>query len=229
MTTQTLRQFIGHVKQGLARTSHYNVSFKRPTVVDENLFNQTAVEKILLFCEQTQLPGMNIQTSPVRTYGETIEMPNDRMFDPVTFTFYVDKEMKVKIFFDQWISNIQNGQSRQFNFYKDYVVDVAVEVYDVAENSRYKVELKEAYPKTISSVEMNYGGKDVMRVQVTMAYRYWTTSQMTNEVNSSGLKQPTGLGALIAKGMEVPNKLWNAYNTGDWQNTLKSMDLPTLF
>lgn len=228
-SNRTLRQFIGTVKQGLARTSHFNVSFPRPKCVDPNLFNDQVIQHVHLFCEQTQLPSLNISTTPIRTWGETREMPYDRMFDPVNLTFYVDKEMKVKLFFDQWISSIQDFQTRHITYYDDYTVQMDIQVFDVAENSRYQVSLMEAYPKTISAIEMNYGGKDVMRVQVTMAYRYWYTNEMTLVAGATGVKQPTGLGKLIADGMAIPNKIWNSYNSGDWQDALKSMDLPQLF
>lgn len=227
--SKTLNQFIGSVKGGLARTSHFAVSFVMPKCLDASRFGKDVLEKVLLFCEQTQLPGLNVATTPIRTWGETREMPYERMYEPITFTFYVDKEMKVKLFFDQWITSIQDNQTRHMNFYENYIVDVNVEVYDVADNSRYKATLFEAYPKTISAVEMNYGGKDVMRVQVTFAYRYWTTNQMSTVTSASGIIQPTGLGKIVADVMEVPNKIWNVYNTGDWQNALKSMDLPSLF
>lgn len=227
MSNKTLREFIGNVKQGLARTSHFGVSFNRPKCLDGNTFTGDLIQKVHLFCEQTQLPSLNVNTTPIRTWGETREMPYDRTFDPVNFTFYVDKEMRVKLFFDQWISSIQDYKTRHMSFYEDFTVDVNVEVFDVSGTSRYRVSLKEAYPKTISAVEMNYGGKDVMRVQVTFAYRYWETNRLTSVSSASGVNQQS-TSVVIPDSAVVPNKTFNASAT-DWQNTLKSLDLPQFF
>lgn len=222
MSNRTLQEFIGSVKQGLARTSHFSVSFNAPACIDANVFHPELIQKVHLFCEQTQLPSLNVNTTPIRTWGETREMPYDRTFDPVNFTFYVDKDMKVKLFFDQWISSIQEYSTRHMNFYVDYVVDVDIEVYDIEGNFTYKVSLIEAYPKTLSAVEMNYGGKEVMRVQVMFAYRYWETNQMTPVSGSVGVNEQFD-------SMELPNESDDLYTEQDWQNTLTSMDLPQQF
>lgn len=224
--SSTLQEFISNVKRGLAKTSHFSVSFNRPLCIPAGLFDDSTIQKIHLFCEQAPLPAMNIVTNPIRTWGEVREMPYDRMFDPVTLTFYVDADMKVKLFFDKWISSIQSYSTRRFNFYENYVVDLHVEVFDSAENSRYKATLVEAYPKTLSAIEMNYGGRDIMRVQVTMAYRYWYTQQMTS--NYMGGEDRTALGLDISSG-GIRNTVQQFLTTMDWQNVLRSADLPPLF
>lgn len=227
--SKTLQEFISNVKRGLAKTSHFSVMFNRPLCIPASLFDDITIQKIHLFCEQATLPAMNIVTSPIRTWGEVREMPYDRMFDPVTLTFYVDTDMKVKLFFDKWISSIQGYSSRQFNFYENYIVDLEVEVFDSGENSKYKVTLVEAYPKTLNAVEMNYNGKDIMRVQVTMAYRYWYTQQMTSNYMGGEDKSLFGIdiGDTFASALTDTSRQYAS--TFDWQNVLKSADLPPLF
>lgn len=226
--SKTLQDFISNVKRGLAKTSHFSVMFNRPLCIPAGLFDDMTIQKIHLFCEQATLPAMNVVTSPIRTWGEVREMPYDRMFDPITLTFYVDTDMKVKLFFDKWISSIQSHTTRRFNFYENYIVDLEVEVFDSAENSKYKVVLVEAYPKTLNAIEMNYNGKDVMRVQVTMAYRYWHTHQMTNDYtvtedrNQFGIDFDGMLSSALLNTSQYASSL-------DWQNILRSADLPTLF
>ena len=219
--SKTLQDFIGNVKRGLAKTSHFAVSFNRPLCIPAGLFDDSIIQKIHLFCEQASLPAMNVVTSPIRTWGEVREMPYDRMFDPIPLTFYVDTDMKVKLFFDKWISSIQSHSSRKFNFYENYVVDLDIEVFDSAENSKYKVTLVEAYPKTLNAIEMNYGGKDVMRVQVTMAYRNWYTTEMSNNYSGS---EDISLDSLDARA--VYSKISSITN---WQNVLQSIDLSQIF
>lgn len=209
MTTQ-LSQFISNVKDGMAKNTHYSVFITRPNVVPSTLYGNSELNRLMLFCESTQLPGLSVATAPIRTYGEIREMPYEKLFDSISLSFYVDKEMKVKYFFDEWISNIQNPTSRTFSYYDDYTTDIEIIVYDAAQNTRYRVVLYEAYPKTVAPVEMTYNGKDIMRTNVTLNYRYWESNLMTND-DYSGMKTPTGLAGLLASGMSIPNDFWNKY------------------
>lgn len=219
--TKSLKDFIGNVKDGLARNSHYSVFFNKPGVVASNLYENSTMERMLMFCEQTQLPGLNIATTQIRTYGEVRETPYERMFDPVNFNFYVDKEMKVKMFFDEWINGIQNSYTRTMNYYDDYTTNIEIIVYDVANYSRYKVTLYEAYPKAVNAIQLDYNNKDVMRLGVTMQYKYWRTNLMTNPVSSTA-----SLASPINDGFSIPNSYFNSFSefTASLQTSATNME-----
>lgn len=211
--TTPLTEFISNVKTGVARANHYAVDFALPTVVPTDLFSGVKLKKVFLFCEATQLPGLSINTAPIKTFGEIREMPYEKTFDNINMTFYVDKEMRVKYLFDQWISNIQNPQRRTFQYYNNYTTDINIYVQDTAQNSRYRVKLFECYPKSISAVEMSYNNKDVMRCQVSMNYKYWNSNLVTSG-NVSGLPS----GGLFGDILAIPNQWWN--NFVDFQKNL---------
>lgn len=152
-------------------------------------------------------------------------MPYEKMFEPVTMTFYVDKEMKVKLFFDEWLSNIQNPFTRTFAYYEDYISNIDVIVYDTQLNSRYKVSMYEAYPKSISAIQMDYNNKDVMRIQVTFQYKYWRTTMMTSPYGDKAAlapgQTPAALQSLLTSGVSIPNSYWNNYTK--FQNNVNSV------
>lgn len=231
--TTPLKDFIGNVKNGMARTNYYDVTFAKPQVVASSLYDNITLNRILLFCDQVQLPGLTMSTTPIRTFGEVREMPYEKLYDNITMSFYVDKEMKVKLFFDEWINGIQNPWTRTFAYYEQYTTDIKVIAYDVANNSRYLVTLYEAYPKVITPVQMDYASKDIMRIQVTMQYKYWKTEMMTNPAGAkSGMLLPGGLSGLLSQGLAIPNQFWNSYvnfqdtfqkatgGLSDWWNSL---------
>jgi hypothetical protein len=203
---KSLNDFIGQVKSGLANNNHYDIVIKKPKVVTSNLFNNETMQKILLFCDQTQLPGINISTTPIRHYGEAREMPYERLFDPVNLSFYVDREMKVKLFFDEWIQNIQNSYSRTFNYYKEYITDIDIITYDRGNLPQYKVTLYEAYPKTVSAIQLDYANRDVMKVAVTMQYKYWRSSLFTSATgNNRGNLLPAQFASVAKSGIQIPS------------------------
>lgn len=183
----SIKNFIAEIKsQGLARTNRFGVMFTPP-----NNVNPTHMRKLMLFCDQAVLPGVNYSTVQNRSFGEVREVPYEKLFDTAQMTFLVDKDMIVKGIFDQWIQSIQNPITRTFNYYNDYISNLTIEVQDINENTRYEVVLYEAYPKTISAINLSHDSKEVMKVVVTFQYKYWTSS--TIEQLPSGQKIGTNL------------------------------------
>lgn len=163
-----LNDFIAQVKtSGLARTNRYVVYISLPWETDASM------RDLLLFCDQVQIPGTNFNTSDMRTFGETRKAPYERLYEDVNMSFYVDKEMKNKIMFDYWLNQIQDPHTRTFNYYDDYVTDIVIEVQDLKDQSRYGIKLYEAYPKSLGAVQLDYAGKDIMKISVNFAYKYY--------------------------------------------------------
>lgn len=167
-----LNEFISQVKSsGLMRTARYSV-----------IIPDTDKGKLLgLYCDQVQLPGLNYNTAANITYGESREIPYGRMFDTLTMSFYVDNNMKIKRFFDRWLYSIQNPKDRTFNYYNDYVKSIQIVVEDLENNEKYSIMLRECYPKTVGSIALDYTSKDIMKLTVTMAYKYWEPIPLFNE------------------------------------------------
>lgn len=178
----SILDFIAEVKQrGMARTNRYLVEFQFP-----NSSGDTA-NLVSLFCEAVNLPGINVESTAAKVFGETREMPYNRTFDPVTFTFYVDSDMEVKAAFERWVMLVVNQNSRTVNYYNNYIKDVYISVLDIEDNMKYTLTLHEAYPKTMAAVGLDAGAKDVMRVSVTMQYKYWTSDASENVDNKTTL------------------------------------------
>jgi hypothetical protein len=130
------------------------------------------LQRVLLFCSDTQLPGINVSTTQVRSFGEFREAPYEKLYDNITMTYYVDQAMEVKTLFDSWTLLIQ-GKNRKFEYYDNYVTDIQIYVEDARDDSRYAVCLYECYPKSISPISIGYENKDVMKMQVSMNYKWW--------------------------------------------------------
>ena len=175
-----LNEFIAQVKNvGLARTNRFSVIMNPPPSIQysniQNPYTQqfSDLRKILLFCDQVQLPGLNFSTIQNRTFGEFREVPYEKLFGDLNLQFYVDTDLYVKSFFDAWMASIQDPVKRTFSYYNSYITDMTINVEDVEDEKRYAVTLYECYPKTIAPIQLDMANKDVMKVQVTMQYKYW--------------------------------------------------------
>jgi hypothetical protein len=172
------KDFIAEIKtQGLARMNRFLVSLTPPNS------DPAAVRKTMLFCEKASLPGISYATTQNRSFGESRETPYDKLFEPVTLTFHVDRHMTVKKIFDDWGAYIQNPVDRSFQWYRNYITDLKIHIQDLEDKTTYEVVLYEAYPKTIGAIQLDAEGKDTMRVDVTFQYKYWVSNLIAEDAN----------------------------------------------
>ena len=143
--------------------------------------------RILLLCEQASLPGISYASAQNRSWGETREAVYDRLFEPVTLQFHVDRHFVVKQVFDDWMMMIQNPITRSFNYYNNYTTKMKINIQDLQDETMYEVELAEAFPKAIVPISLDAESKDTMRLQVTFQYRYWTASMIQQNANGQKL------------------------------------------
>ena len=178
-----ISNFVSQIgESGLARSNRYTVEMALPGTT----YSQNQYRKMLLFCEAVQLPGLNVNTTPIRTFGEVREMPYEMNYDPLTLSFYVDGNMVIKGIFDEWILSVHNINTRNFNYYNNYTADVVkIFVEDLMNKPKYIVGLYEVYPKTVSQVQMGYDQKDVMKLSVSFAYKYWRSETLNRSEPTS--------------------------------------------
>ena len=167
----TLNDFTSQVKkEGLAIVNRY-------AVVLPNMEGSDMSRMLLMYCSATQLPGLNNSTTPARTFGEYREMPYERLFEAVNMEFYVDRPMKVKTYWDNWMGQVIDPVTRKFNYYKNYTKDITIFVLDRQDKNIYGCTLYEAFPKTINPIALSAEGKDAMKIGVTLQFRYWRGAQ----------------------------------------------------
>ena len=167
-----LQEFIGHIKTGMAKTTHFEVLIARPPSLMTEPMNSN-IRKIFLFCEQAQLPGMSYETNQVRSYGETKDVAYSKLYENINLSFYVDAGFLVKDFFNSWMNVIQDPITRDFNYPVTYLAPtIEIIVQDVQDIGRYSCTLYNAFPKSINAVQLDYAGKDVMKLQVSISYQY---------------------------------------------------------
>lgn len=167
----SISNFISTVqREGLARSSRYTVNITQPASFS---YGSLDLRVVTMYCSDVTLPGMTLTTAQLRTFGELRETPYDRVYDNVNMTFYVDTHMTVKEYFDKWINSIQNIETRTFAYYEKYVTPISIDVEDINDKARYRVKLHECYPKNIGSIQLAHDQKDVMKLQVSMNYKWW--------------------------------------------------------
>jgi len=179
--SRPLSDFIALVKRnGIARTNRFTVNITPPAVLSLYPPEGQSLRDMTLLCDATQLPGINISTTQARIFGEFREMPYEKLYDQLTLSFYVDSNLNIKKFFDDWQNSIQktdvNG-NRTMEYYDRYTSIIQIGVQDVSEELIYTCTLYEAYPKTVNAIALDYSSKEAMKLSVSFIYKYWANKE----------------------------------------------------
>lgn len=135
--------------------------------------------------------------------GINQEFAHTRLYTDIDLTFYVDNDYRSLGFFEAWMNYIagggerslakfENGYYRRLNypdFYKhngiyirkferDYkkreASDNLFTEVDSSRNKNIIYRLRNAFPKSMNSIPISYGGAEIVKVNVTFTYDYYS-------------------------------------------------------
>ena len=210
--------------EGFARPNRFMVDFILPRGIDEGVDddgnNFTFQEEIArstqgelkselelqrglrAFCFAAELPARNIDTAPLKIYGPKREIVYGHSYSQeITLSFYADKFLRQRSFFEQWQNTAMDLGTNNVHFYDEYTG--AIRIYALGAFSgdafrdriAYGVHLYECYPKTITAVPLNYGTQnEIMQISISFYYRNWSNlsiDEVRNYTVGGGFKKPT--------------------------------------
>ena len=210
--------------EGFARPSRFMVDFILPRGIDEGVDddgnNFTFQEEIKrttqgelkselelqrglrAFCFGAELPSRNVDTAPLKIYGPKREIVYGHSYSQeITLSFYADKFLRQRSFFEQWQNTAMDLGTNNVHFYDEYTG--AIRIYALGALSgdafrdriAYGVHLYECYPKTITAVPLNYGTQnEIMQISISFYYRNWSNlsiDEVKKYTVGGGFKKPT--------------------------------------
>ena len=135
--------------------------------------------RVQAFCSAITMPNRSIESKEIRTHGPARKIAFDYKSEDINATFYCDKFLRERSYFETWQSAVFSTTSHNFNFYDNYVSDINIFQLGqfASRNERddvtYAVKLFECYPKNIGPVEYSYEANSLQTFTVTFAFRYW--------------------------------------------------------
>ena len=210
--------------EGFARKARYYVEFQLPNGVGNRLtgqvendtvfsneltdeikgFAQTqdldAVQKAnarrtQAFCSAIDMPSREIITKEIRHNGPGRKIAYDAQFADITATFYTDKFLRERSYFELWQKAAYSNSTFNFNYYNDYVTPMNILQLGnyASQNERddvtYAVKLFDCFPKTVGAVSYSHDTNTVQTFDVTFTFRYWVNYFIDEADNVSLLGQ----------------------------------------
>lgn len=190
--TSKISNFISTVGQGV-KPNMFQVGFTFPSGAGADTQDSPLVT---LLCKSAALPGSNLGVIEVPFRGRTVKIAGDRTFDTWSPTFIVDKEMKSRALFEQWMDRINGHSANTAQLISPdntdgYTADIFVHQLEKGsepENAAYirTYKLWYAFPTNVSQIDLAYDSNDqIEEFSVEFQYSYWTTEDTNGEKSGS--------------------------------------------
>jgi hypothetical protein len=199
---------------GLARSNRYKVTIIPPSIMgavrsigsfisnpigtaisklDQNRYYAafqvdpiSVTQNLEFFCFDTQLPGLNYQTTETRTYGTPWKDPYEIGVEDVTMSFYCSNNMKEKYFFDAWTYAMKDPVTNDHYYNREYSTQIIIQTFSETGESNYGVRLVDAYPTSVYSTKVSYSQPDEpLKMHVNLTYKNWYNLKAYDTVVSS--------------------------------------------
>ena len=153
------------------------------------------------FCSAISMPSREAVQKEIRHNGPVRKFVYNYTTPEITATFYTDKFMRERTFFEIWQKAAFSNLTHNINYYNDYVspVDIMALGNYASRQERddvtYAVRLLDCYPKTISDVSFSHETNAVQTFEVTFSFRNWVNYFIDKtggiDLGESDFKAPT--------------------------------------
>ena len=171
-----------HSDNGYALPSRYEVIITPPSKLAPDAAGNA--REISLRCESVDLPGRSLNTTlDSNMYGIAPSIVDGITFGgTINMTFQASSDLEERVFFESWQETAWDRGTWNVGYYKDYIKDLEIYVLDVKNTRRYGIRLMECFPKEIgpSTFDSAPAG-DIVKIPVTMQYKYWDTLDINNQ------------------------------------------------
>jgi len=179
-----INNFIQNIGQGV-KPNMFSIDIQWPAgnLVGGVPSDATEKDLINVLCKSAALPASNLGVIEVPFRGRTVKIAGDRTFDTWTATFFNDKDMMIRSYFESWLESMNTHEGNfSPNFIPNqgdgYMCDVKVKQLEKhgVEGGQVLREytLKHAFPTNVSQIDLAYDSNDqVEEFSVEFQYSYW--------------------------------------------------------
>lgn len=171
-------------KAGVARTNLFEVVISAPSVIT----GSRTAQKLSLYAEGAQLPGMQINTGDLKRYGvgPSEKIPYAMSFNDITLQFIGDGQGEIYKFFYNWMQGIVRGDADallhestidknfksafEVEFKEKYAVDILIYTFNEQGDIVLESKLTRAFPINVPDISLSWSDGSFMQFSVTFSY-----------------------------------------------------------
>jgi len=146
-----------------------------------NSLTQTIGRQLNIHCDSVSMPGVDLQSQEVQYGSEPARnhVTSHGFAGNIVATFYADKYLRERQFFEMWQKHVVNTVSHKANYYDDYVGKM--HIYQLGADSEvdrdmptYAIEAVDVYPEKIAQVDYSYAASNqIQKITIEFSYKQW--------------------------------------------------------
>ena len=162
---------------GVWKKNRFSVEITPPS----SLKSEIQASSINFLAKTISLPAKSFGTTTYRSGGQFgLDVPYETTFEPVSLTMLNTGNHAPRKFWDSWFEHIQSMDSYNMQYYKKFIGQIKISQYSedqtLKSTPKYEITLHEAWPKTISAIELGWENSDLADFDIDIAYSWWTES-----------------------------------------------------
>ena len=178
-------QFISTIKQKGIAKQYYYCEIYPPRFLT---YDSETAQAIPFYVAATNMPEIGLMTQSVKDAGLTREVVVDKTYGTVTMTFLSDQDMKIKSFFDLWVSSVVLNKGGKFMYPEDYTSELLqITQMNSKKESSYIATLNRVYPKAVSDVSLSADTGAPLAFSVSWVFESWAATNVASLVNNEPL------------------------------------------
>ena len=149
-----------------------------------NSITNTLGRQVMIHCDTVTFPGVDLQTQEIQ-YGSAPgfnQVTSHGFAGNIVATFYADKYLRERQFFEQWQKLAVDTVSHKANYYKNYVGKM--HMYQLGADTTeenggrdmptYAVEAIDVYPEKIGTMDYGHAlANQIQKITIEFSYRQW--------------------------------------------------------
>ena len=148
--------------------------------------------RVNAFCKGITMPDRTMATeSVINGPGAPYNIVTDHTYGDITATFYADKYLRERQYFELWQKSAFNDRTNNYEFYDNYVSDIDIfqlgqfDSLNDRDSATYGIRLRECFPTAINQIQYDAGAQNqFVAIEVTFAYRDWLNFNL--DIDSTG-------------------------------------------
>ena len=148
---------------------------------DINSLTNSIGRQINIMCDTVNMPGVDLQTQEIQYGSEPNynQVTSHGFAGNIVATFYADKYLRERQFFEHWQKLAVDTVSHKANYYDNYVGKM--HMYQLGADSEvdrdmptYAVEAIDVYPEKIGALDYGHAlGNQIQKITIEFSYKQW--------------------------------------------------------
>lgn len=189
-------------RNGIIQSNKYEVHLDLPNIFRNEQVQQDPLmrdlasaitsKRLTVRCNSASIPGRSFTTQNYKFYGPQRQFPTEPLYSgEISFTYILSRDLRERVFFEQWMNLICNPLNYKFSFYKDYTTNAAINILDRMDNIVHTAIIEEIYPKQLGDLAVGYDKDNEMMTQdVSFIYRKYTPLVVVQQIPPTEAIQP---------------------------------------